>query len=358
MRVKVEPGQEIVVHDMIRGDVHVQSDILDDKVLYKSADDLPTYHLANIVDDYLMEISHVIRGEEWLPSAPLHVLLYRYLGWADRMPAFAHLPLLLKPDGNGKLSKRDGDRLGFPVFPLAWTDPQTGAVSSGYRESGYYPEAVVNMLAFLGWNPGTEQEIFTLEELVKAFDLEKVSKSGAKFNLDKAHWYNRHYLQRHAAADLLPALEAQLSEKTLDAAAQALARDEKACIRMIELVKDRLTFPGDLYGQLFFFFEAPAAYDEKVVKKRWQPEMPAMIQAWWQAAEATDFSVPALEALTERMIGEQGWNTGKFYNSLRVALVGTSMGPHLFDIMALLGRAESGRRLAVACEKIGQGLTA
>lgn len=358
VRVKVEPGQEIVVHDMIRGDVHVQSDILDDKVLYKSADDLPTYHLANIVDDYLMEISHVIRGEEWLPSAPLHVLLYRYLGWADRMPAFAHLPLLLKPDGNGKLSKRDGDRLGFPVFPLAWTDPQTGAVSSGYRESGYYPEAVLNMLAFLGWNPGTEQEIFSLEELVKAFDLEKVSKSGAKFNLDKAHWYNRHYLQRHAAADLLPALQAQLNGKTLDAAAQALAQDEKACIRMIELVKDRLTFPGDLYGQLFFFFEAPAAYDEKVVKKRWQPEMPAMIQAWWQAAEATDFSVPALEALTERMIGEQAWNTGKFYNSLRVALVGTSMGPHLFDIMALLGRAESGRRLTAACERIGQGLTA
>ena len=356
VRVKVEPGQEIVVHDMIRGAVHVQSDILDDKVLYKSADDLPTYHLANIVDDYLMEISHVIRGEEWLPSAPLHVLLYRYLGWEDRMPAFAHLPLLLKPDGNGKLSKRDGDRLGFPVFPLQWTDPQTGAVSSGYRESGYYPEAVINMLAFLGWNPGTEQEIFTLDELVKAFDLEKVSKSGAKFNLDKAHWYNRHYLQQHTAADLLPALQEQLKDKPLDAAAQALAQDRAACLRMIDLVKDRLTFPSDLYGQLFYFFEAPTAYDEKVVKKRWQPEMPAMIQAWWQAAEATDFSVAALDALTERMIGERGWNTGKFYNSLRVALVGTSMGPHLFDIMALLGRAESGRRLTVACEKIGQGL--
>lgn len=356
VRVKIEPGETVVVHDMIRGEVRVQSDILDDKVLYKSADDLPTYHLANIVDDYLMEISHVIRGEEWLPSAPLHVLLYRYLGWADKMPAFAHLPLLLKPDGNGKLSKRDGDRLGFPVFPLLWKDPQTGALSSGYRESGYYPEAVINMLAFLGWNPGTEQEIFTLDELTKAFDLEKVSKSGAKFNLDKAHWYNRHYLQQHPSADLLPALRAALSEKTLGAEAQALAADEAALLRMIELVKDRLTFAQDLYGQLFFFFEAPSEYDEKVIKKRWQPEMPDMIREWLAAAQNTDFSVAALDALTEKMIGEKGWNTGKFYNSLRVALVGTSVGPHLFDIAALLGREETRRRLEAACQKIGPGL--
>lgn len=356
VRVKIEPGETVVVHDMIRGEVRVQSDILDDKVLYKSTDDLPTYHLANIVDDYLMEISHVIRGEEWLPSAPLHVLLYRYLGWADKMPAFAHLPLLLKPDGNGKLSKRDGDRLGFPVFPLLWKDPQTGALSSGYRESGYYPEAVINMLAFLGWNPGTEQEIFTLDELIKAFDLEKVSKSGAKFNLDKAHWYNRHYLQQHPSTDLLPALRAALSEKTLGAEAQALASDEAALLRMIELVKDRLTFAQDLYGQLFFFFEAPSEYDEKVIKKRWQPEMPDMIREWFAAAQSTDFSVAALDALTEKMIGEKGWNTGKFYNSLRVALVGTSVGPHLFDIAALLGREETRRRLEAACQKIGPGL--
>lgn len=356
VRVKIEPGETVVVHDMIRGEVRVQSDILDDKVLYKSADDLPTYHLANIVDDYLMEISHVIRGEEWLPSAPLHVLLYRYLGWADKMPAFAHLPLLLKPDGNGKLSKRDGDRLGFPVFPLLWKDPQTGALSSGYRESGYYPEAVINMLAFLGWNPGTEQEIFTLDELIKAFDLEKVSKSGAKFNLDKAHWYNRHYLQQHPSADLLPALRAALSEKTLGAEAQALASDEAALLRMIDLVKDRLTFAQDLYGQLFFFFEAPSEYDEKVIKKRWQPEMPDIIREWLSAAQNTDFSVAALDALTEKMIGEKGWNTGKFYNSLRVALVGTSVGPHLFDIAALLGREETRRRLEAACQKIGPGL--
>lgn len=353
VRIKIEPGQEIIVNDIIRSEVKVQSDIIDDKVLYKSSDDLPTYHLANIVDDHLMQISHVIRGEEWLPSAPLHVLLYRYLGWEDTMPAFAHLPLLLKPDGNGKLSKRDGDRLGFPVFPLEWKDPATDAVSSGYRESGYLPEAVINMLAFLGWNPGTEQEIFSLEELVKAFKLERVSKSGAKFSLDKAHWYNHHYMQIQQAADLFPELEKILSNKGLSG--HGLLKDKDICIKMIELIKDRLTFSSDLYDQLHYFFIAPEAYDDKVIKKRWQADMPQMIEEWLSKAEASDFSTPALEALTDSLINEKGWNTGKFYNSLRLAMVGAAIGPHLFDIMSLLGKEESVKRLRLACKKIGSG---
>ncbi len=357
VRVKIDPGQTITVNDMIRGEVTVSSDILDDKVLYKSADDLPTYHLANIVDDHLMEISHVIRGEEWLPSAPLHVLLYRYFGWQETMPRFAHLPLLLKPDGNGKLSKRDGDRLGFPVFPLAWTDPKSGEKSSGYRESGYYPEAVVNMLAFLGWNPGTEQELFTLNELVEAFNLEKVSKSGAKFNLEKAHWFNHQYLQRQSDADLAQGLKKRTSGPDVKGGLSRSAGtfSDADLQRIVGLVKERLSFPDELWAQTYFFFEAPDSYDEKVVKKRWSEDMPQILRAWCAEAEKTDFSASVLESLTQDMIGKNAWNAGKVFNSMRLALVGASMGPHIFDIMQLIGKQETLARLEKACTEIGNG---
>ncbi len=326
-------------------------------MLYKSADDLPTYHLANIVDDHLMEISHVIRGEEWLPSAPLHVLLYRYFGWQETMPRFAHLPLLLKPDGNGKLSKRDGDRLGFPVFPLAWTDPKSGEKSSGYRESGYYPEAVVNMLAFLGWNPGTEQELFTLNELVEAFNLEKVSKSGAKFNLEKAHWFNHQYLQRQSDADLAQGLKKRTSGPDVKGGLSRSAGtfSDADLQRIVGLVKERLSFPDELWAQTYFFFEAPDSYDEKVVKKRWSEDMPQILRAWCAEAEKTDFSASVLESLTQDMIGKNAWNAGKVFNSMRLALVGASMGPHIFDIMQLIGKQETLARLEKACTEIGNG---
>ncbi|MCM1169051.1 MAG: glutamate--tRNA ligase [Bacteroides sp.] len=357
VRVRIEPGQDVTVNDMIRGEVTVNSSILDDKVLYKSADDLPTYHLANIVDDHLMEISHVIRGEEWLPSAPLHVLLYRFFGWEDSMPRFAHLPLLLKPDGNGKLSKRDGDRLGFPVFPLAWTDPKTGEKSSGYRESGYYPEAVVNMLAFLGWNPGTEEELFTLDGLVQAFNLEKVSKSGAKFNLEKAHWFNHQYLQQHSNEDLAESLKKRLAEPGvrggLTRAADSFSEAELQ--KIVGLVKERLSFPKELWEQVYFFFEAPESYDEKVVKKRWSEDMPQILRAWRAEAEKTDFSATVLESLTQELIGKNAWNAGKVFNSMRLALVGASMGPHIFDIMEIIGKEETLARIETACQKIGGG---
>ena len=265
VRVKIEPGEEILVNDIIRGEVRINSSILDDKVLYKSADGLPTYHLANIVDDHLMEITHVIRGEEWLPSAPLHVLLYRYFGWTDTMPQFAHLPLLLKPDGNGKLSKRDGDRLGFPVFPLEWHDPKTGEVSSGYRESGYFPEAVLNFLALLGWNPGNDQEIMTMDEMIQLFHLEKCSKSGAKFDYEKGKWFNHQYLQLKDNMELAKQFRPTIQAKGFD-------MDEAQLAQIVGAVKSRVTFANELWDQTSFYFVAPTQYDEKAVQKRWKPE--------------------------------------------------------------------------------------
>ena len=263
VRFKIDAGQEVLVNDLIRGEVRVKSDILDDKVLYKSADQLPTYHLANIVDDHLMEISHVIRGEEWLPSAPLHVLLYQAFGWEDTMPQFAHLPLLLKPDGKGKLSKRDGDRLGFPVFPLEWHDPKTGEVSRGYREDGYFPEAVINFLALLGWNPGTEQEMFTLDELVPLFDITKCSKAGAKFAYDKGIWFNHEYILKKSAEEIaslfFPIVKEHCPNETLERVTQVTA-----------MMKDRVSFVKELWPLCSFFFEAPTEYDEKTTKKRWK----------------------------------------------------------------------------------------
>lgn len=352
VRFLVEPGNEIVVDDLIRGKVRIQSDILDDKVLFKSADRLPTYHLANIVDDHLMEISHVIRGEEWLPSAPLHVLLYRAFGWEASMPAFAHLPLLLKPDGNGKLSKRDGDRLGFPVFPCDWYDPKTGEKSTGYRESGYYPDAVVNFLALLGWNPGLDdRELFSMEELIELFSLDRCSKGGARFDYEKGKWFNHQYLQLRSAESLASGFIPLLKEKGLVFDHDRSLPDfsgATACVspayvaKAIDKVKMRATFVNDLWEQAHFYFERPNEYQEKTVQKFWKPETAAMLLSYCQQlAEATLFTPESLEAMTNTWIAHNGYKSGLFYNAVRLALVGEAKGPHLFDIIELLGKEET-----------------
>ena len=296
VRFKIEPGQEVHINDLIRGDVRIMSDILDDKVLFKSADQLPTYHLANIVDDHLMEITHVIRGEEWLPSAPLHVLLYRAFGWEDTMPRFAHLPLLLKPEGKGKLSKRDGDRLGFPVFPLEWHDPKSGEVSSGYREAGYFPEAVINFLAFLGWNPGTEQEIYSLDELASLFDISKCSKAGARFDYQKGMWFNHEYVLRKSAEEIAvlfaPEVEAHGVNESMERITQVVA-----------MMKDRVTFVKELWPLCSFFFVAPTEYDEKTRKKRWKEDSAAQLTELIQVLQGIDdFSVANQEQVVEQWI--------------------------------------------------------
>ncbi len=342
VRIKIEPDQTVVVNDLIRGEVSVNSSLLDDKVLWKSADGLPTYHLANIVDDHKMLISHVIRGEEWLPSAPLHVLLYRYLGWEDTMPKFAHLPLLLKPEGNGKLSKRDGDRLGFPVFPLEWTDPKTLEVSSGYREMGYFPDAVINILALLGWNDGTEQEVFSLEELVEKFALDRVSKHGAKFDVQKAVWFNHQYLMKKTNEELtdlfIPFLNAQAGVPIIE---------RKKLEYIVGLVKERVNFVHELWEQSHFFFIAPQSYDESVVKKRWTPEMPAILGDFVKILEKeSDFSSENLEKITTDFIKSNNHNMGQVMNCLRLCLVGAAMGPHLNDIMAIIGQEETIARIS------------
>lgn len=346
VRCKIEPGKEIVVNDMIRGEVIINSSVLDDKVIYKSADELPTYHLANVVDDHLMRISHVIRGEEWLPSAPLHVWLYQHLGWSSSMPRFAHLPLLLKPEGNGKLSKRDGDRLGFPVFPLEWKDPSSGELSSGYREEGYLPEAVINFLALLGWNPGTDQELFTLEELIQAFSFERCSKSGAKFDIEKAKWYNHQYIVSMPNHELAEQFTPILQEKGIAVSPEKVAR-------VVGLVKERVHFVKELWEQSSFFFEAPAAYDEKTVRKRWKADTPAQMEQLVKLMEAmSDFSAQHQENLVMEWIKKEGLNTGSIMNALRLAVVGEPKGPGMFLITELIGKKETLRRLQRAIDMI------
>jgi glutamyl-tRNA synthetase len=345
IRVKIPEHETITVLDLIRGVVTVDSALLDDKVLYKS-DGMPTYHLANVVDDYLMKISHVIRGEEWLPSAPLHVLLYRYLGWEKEMPEFAHLPLLLKPDGNGKLSKRDGDRLGFPVFPLRWTDPKSGEISSGYRESGYLPEAFVNMLAFLGWNPGTEQELFTLDELVANFSIERVSKSGAKFDVEKAHWYNHQYLSKKTPAELAALLIPILEVKNIE-----VSRDyvEQVCT----LIHDRAVLIPDLWTQSQFFFLHPEAYDEKVVSKIWKSETPALLDEYIPVLETTEpFTKENIEINTKEFVQNKGIGMGQLMNPLRLTVVGTNAGPGMMDMMVAIGKELIIQRVHKGIEQI------
>ncbi len=337
VRFLIPEDSSISMHDLIRGNVTVKSETLDDKVLYKS-DGMPTYHLANIVDDHLMEISHVIRGEEWLPSLPLHVLLYEAFGWEK--PLFAHLPLLLKPDGNGKLSKRDGDRLGFPVFPLQWKDPKTGEISSGYRENGYYPEAFVNMLALLGWNPGSDQELFSMIQLVDTFSLERVGKSGSKFDPEKTKWFNHQYLIQKSDDQLALEWKQWLkAEKNLEPVSEKL-------IKIIPLVKERVSFVKELWDESFFFFEAPGSYDEKVVKKRWKADSPAQMKTIAALLnEVQDFTAEKIDEKIKNWITENELSMGGIMNALRLLLVGAAKGPHLGDIMAVIGKEESIKRI-------------
>lgn len=347
VRFKVEPGIDVHIDDMIRGHVVIKSDILDDKVLYKSADELPTYHLANIVDDHLMEITHVIRGEEWLPSAPLHVLLYRAFGWEDTMPTFAHLPLLLKPEGKGKLSKRDGDRLGFPVFPLEWHDPKTGDVSSGYRESGYFPEAVVNFLALLGWNPGTEQELFTLDELVEAFDIHKCSKAGARFDYQKGIWFNHEYMLKKSNEEVANLFAPIVANNGVDETMERITQ-------VVAMMKDRVNFVKELWPLCSFFFIAPTEYDEKTVKKRWKADSAQVMGELADVLEGIDdFSVEGQEPVVMKWVEEKGYKLGDVMNAFRLTLVGIGKGPGMFDISAFLGKEETLKRLRKAIEVLG-----
>lgn len=347
VRFKIEPGEDIHVNDIIRGDVVINSSILDDKVLYKNADGLPTYHLANIVDDHLMEISHVIRGEEWLPSAPLHVLLYRALGWEETMPRFAHLPLLLKPDGKGKLSKRDGDRLGFPVFPLEWTDPKTGETSSGYRESGYLPEAVVNFLALLGWNPGNDEELLSMDDLVRLFDLTKCSKAGAKFDYVKGQWFNHEYILNSDDEKLAPTFADILRDNGIEAPMESV-------VRVVGLMKGRVNFVKELWPLCSFFFVAPTTYDEKTAKKRWKDfsarqmsELAALLEG------LSDFSMAAQEEAVNAWLAENDYKMGDVMNAWRLTLVGEGKGPHMYEISSFLGQAETLKRMRRAIEILG-----
>lgn len=347
VRFKIEPGVPVHVDDLIRGDVRIMSDILDDKVLYKSADELPTYHLANIVDDHLMEITHVIRGEEWLPSAPLHVLLYRAFGWEDTMPRFAHLPLLLKPEGKGKLSKRDGDRLGFPVFPLEWHDPKSGEVSSGYRESGYFSEAVINFLAFLGWNPGTEREMYSLDELVPLFDISKCSKAGARFDYQKGIWFNHEYILQKSADEIASIFAPIVKENGIDTSLERITK-------VVAMMKDRVSFVKELWPLCSFFFVAPTEYDEKTRKKRWKEDSAtAMTELASLLESLDDFSVESQEKAVEQWIEQKGYKLGNIMNAWRLTLVGEGKGPGMFDISAFLGKEETLQRMKRAIETLG-----
>lgn len=347
VRFKVEPDHEVVVNDLIRGEVRINSNIIDDKVLFKSADNLPTYHLANIVDDHLMEVTHVIRGEEWLPSAPLHVLLYEAFGWKDTMPQFVHLPLLLKPVGNGKLSKRDGDKLGFPVFLLEWKDPVTGEISSGYREKGYLPEAVVNFLALLGWNPGDDTEMMSIDDLISKFSFEHCSKSGAKFDYKKGIWFNHEYLQKADNARL-----AELLKPTLEANGVKDC-DPDYVAKAIALVKGRAELVPDLWTQGDFFFKAPETYAEKDVKKRWSAETPRIMEELIGVLEGIDdMSSANAEKIVLDWIAENGYHLGNVMNAFRLCVVGACRGPHMFDITELLPKEEVISRIRKAIETI------
>ncbi len=349
VRFKIEPGREVEVNDLIRGKVTINSSVLDDKVLYKSADDLPTYHLANIVDDHLMEVSHVIRGEEWLPSAPLHVLLYEAFGWTDTMPAFVHLPLLLKPDGKGKLSKRDGDRLGFPVFPLEWHDPKSGEISSGYREKGYLPQAVVNFLALLGWNPGDDTEIMSMDELIAKFSLDHCSRSGARFDFEKGKWFNHKYLQEMSGEQLAQLFKPVMSAHGVDSS----AFNDSYIARAVDMVKSRISFVSDLWDQAGFFFREPETYDPKAVKKRWSEEMPRIMKELIEVLKGLpDFSSQAAEPVVLGWIESKGYHLGNVMNAFRLTVVGECKGPHMFDITELMGLDETVRRIELGVERI------
>ena len=345
VRFKMPKDENLVMHDLVRGEMHIDTNTLDDKIIFKS-DGMPTYHLANIVDDHLMKISHVIRGEEWLPSMPLHVMLYKALKWDDTMPQFAHLPLLLKPKGNGKLSKRDGDKMGFPVFPTEWTNPETGDKSMGYREEGYFADAFINMLALLGWNPGTEQELFSMDELIEAFSVERVNKSGARFDPDKAKWFNHQYMIKANNSDLADLFIPILQDKGIEA-------DKDTVTKIVSLVKERAEFVKDLWEQSYFFFEAPTKYDPKVVKKRWKEAMPALMADLKSILESIeDFSSANVETVVKQWISDKELSMGQIMNAFRLCIVGAGKGPHLFDITELIGKTETLNRLQAGIENI------
>ena len=345
VRIKLPRKEEVKFHDEIRGWVSFNTTQMDDKVLYKS-DGMPTYHMANVVDDYLMQITHVIRGEEWLPSAPLHVLLYRYLGWEDVMPKFAHLPLLLKPEGNGKLSKRDGDRLGFPVFPLEWKDPSTGETSSGYRESGYLPEAVVNLLAFLGWNPGTNQEIYSMDELIQSFTLDRVSKSGAKFDLNKAKWYNQQYV-RHCDNAFLA------TELKKDLAANHLQFADDYILKAVGLIKEKINFIKELWSMGSYFFVVPTQYDEAVITKRWNEKSPLVLADLISSIETlSEYNAASVEAVYHDALNKNEVAGKDFLQLLRVCLSGVAGGPPIFEMCELFGKENTILRLKNALASI------
>lgn len=340
IRLLVPANGEVKFNDEIRGSVSVQTNTMDDKVLFK-ADGMPTYHLANVVDDYAMKITHVIRGEEWLPSAPLHVLLYRFLGWEDSMPSFSHLPLLLKPDGPGKLSKRDGDRLGFPVFPLEWKDPKSGDISTGYREEGYFPDGFVNMLSFLGWNPGTEQEIFSIDELTQAFSLDRVGKAGAKFDPDKARWFNQEYLKSKTGTQL-----AEFINET--------SIDSKLLAKVCDQMKERTTFAKEIPLAGAYFFAAPLSYDEKMVKKKWKEQSPKIVTDLISVFDkALSFDAETLEGVFKTYIEDSGLSFGVAMIALRLSITGVGGGPSLFEVLEIIGRAESFSRMKKCVEVLG-----
>ena len=345
VRFKMPENEIVEMDDLIRGHVKVNTSTLDDKVLYKSADELPTYHLANIVDDHLMEISHVIRGEEWLPSLPLHYLLYRAFGWQETQPQFAHLPLLLKPTGGGKLSKRDGDKMGFPVFPLFWTSP-TGETARGYKEDGYFAEAFVNMLALLGWNPGTEQELFSMQELIDNFSLDRVSKSGARFQPDKAKWFNAQYMHRKSDEEL-----AELFQPILKA--NGVETSDELAGKAAGIMKERATFICDLWDLTSYFFVAPTSYEEKQAKKYWKGENPARLQELREVlASIEDFSKENTEAVVGAWIAEKEYGMGQIMNTLRLALVGAGKGPGMYDVTAFIGKEECLKRIDYLLENL------
>ncbi len=347
IRFRFESNQEIVMQDLVRGEVVVNTSTLDDKILFKS-DGMPTYHLANVVDDNLMAISHVIRGEEWLPSLPLHVALYRAFGWEHLMPKFAHLPLILKPTGKGKLSKRDGEKGGFPVFPLEWKDPVSGEISPGYREEGYLPEACINMLALLGWNPGTEQELFSLDELIKEFQLKKVGRSGSRFDPEKILWFNHQHMQLMVDDELIPAFQSVLK-------ANGVNIDDSRLESLVPIIKPRIDFLHEMWEESWFFFQSPDNYDPGVVKKRWKEDTPEKMEQLAEALEHCEpFTTESVEACVKELITSKEWGMGAILNAWRLLLVGAAKGPGLFDLAAFLGRDEVINRMKAGIKEINR----
>jgi glutamyl-tRNA synthetase len=346
IRLKTPHKEEIRLNDIVRGWVTVHSSAIDDKVLLKS-DGLPTYHLANVVDDHLMGITHVIRGEEWLPSAPLHVLLYRYLGWESTMPRFAHLPLLLKPEGSGKLSKRDADLGGFPIFPLQWTDPATGMVARGFREDGYLPQALVNFLALLGWNPGTEQELFTMDELIDAFDIDKIHKGGARFDIDKAKWFNQHYIRQQPDNELTTTVVQQATEAGFDCSV------EKA-EKITALLKGRITFANELFAEAHTIFYAPTEYDAAIAQSKWNDDAKRAVTVFGDALATFDepFLADNIKHLLADTLQQAGIKQGKIMQAMRLALTGSGIGPDLMLTMEIIGKTETVARLEKALREL------